>query len=112
MNQVDDTTLGDWASGSFSGGDSSSTTAVDASSGGIGLSGMQDLFSTIGSTFSSIYRTVNPPTVGTQVWNPTTRTYQPVGAMTPTQNIGGVSTQSLLLLGGAALLLVLVLRRT
>lgn len=109
MVPIDDGTLGDWASGSFSGSDS--TTVADASSGGVGLSGLSDVFSTIGSTISSVYRTVNPPTIGTQVYNPVTRTYQPVGAMTPAQNIGGISTSNLLLLGGGLLVVVLLLRR-
>lgn len=107
---------------------SAGATINDSSDGGGALSGLSDIFSSVGTAISSIYRTVNTPKPGQLVLDPATGRYVPAGIQTtvaPGQaiynaatgqyvtapgTIGGVSGNTLLLIGAAVLLVVLLKR--
>lgn len=101
--------------------------ANDSSDGGGALSGLSDIFSSVGTAISSVYRTVNPPKPGSLVLNPATGQYVPAGVpqtlppgtsvynpatgtyQTPGTTLG-LTPNMLLLIGGAILLVVLLKR--
>jgi len=100
------------ALGGYSGPDSTGdTTVADTGGGGGWMSGLGDIFSSVGTAITSVYRTVNPPqptTIpqGGVIFNPKTGTYQPA-VQQPSLGI----SSNMLLLVGAAIVVVLLLRR-
>jgi hypothetical protein len=101
-------------------------TAQDSSDGGGALSGLADIFSSVGTAITGVYRAVNPPTTGQLVYNPNTGQYVPAGIPQNVQpgqivygpqgytqvpgTIAGINPSMLLLLGAGILLVVLLKR--
>lgn len=106
----------------------SGATVADSSGGGMALSGLSDIFSSVGTVFNSVYKTLNPPTPGQLVLNPQTGQYVPAGIpqtlapgaavynpatgqyVTAPGTVAGISGNTLLLVGAAVLLIVLLKR--
>lgn len=86
-------------------------TIADTSGGGGWLSGLVGVFSTIGTTFTNVYRTVNPPkptTVppGGAVYDPSSGQYRPAVAQPTT-----ISPNTLLWAGVLIVLAVVLVPR-
>lgn len=89
------------------------TTAADSSGGGSVLSGIADIFGSISTGITNVYRTVNPPTpvnipgqLGGYIYNPTTGQYQ-----SAVQGVQPINSQMLLLFLGIGVVLLIVLRK-
>lgn len=88
---------------------SAQTTAADTSGGGGWLSGLTNVFGSVATAFTNVYRTVNPPTPiqappGGVIYNPQTGTYVPAVPSV------GISSGTLLLAGLGLLVVVLLVR--
>jgi len=77
---------------------------------GFDWSGLGDIFSSIGTAVSGTYRQVNAPT-GPTVVRPGTVVYNPNTGQVVGGGFAGLGSNSLVLLAGAAILLVLLLRK-
>jgi hypothetical protein len=93
-----------------------SAASTDVSGDTSWLSGLAGIFSSVGTAIGSTYRAINTPTTPiAPVYNPATGTYQVFNPSTgqysvqpaPT-TIAGISPNTLLLIGGAILLIVLL----
>jgi hypothetical protein len=85
------------------------TTVADTGGGGGWLSGISDLFSTVGTVYTNVSRANNPPPRGSVLYNPQT------GLPYTQQQLAGTNSietsELLLILGGAALLLFALKKR-
>lgn len=111
LSSADVAALGGYAgpdSGTSSVSDSGGASANDSFS----LSGLSSIFSTVGSAFSSAYRSVNPVVqapAGSVIYNPQTGGYVSRSGLVAAQTSAGLSP--IILIAGGLLVVFLLMRK-